>query len=49
MNEKSKNRYKILSQEEKDRIKEYQKKGISNFFSTKKKHYRINELCLCTI
>ena len=36
--EKSKNRYKNLSQEEKDKIKEYQNKDISNCFSIKKKH-----------
>ena len=35
--EKSRNRYKNLSQEEKDKIKEYQKKkDIKNWFSIKK-------------
>ena len=36
--EKSKHWYKNLSQEEKDKIKEYQNKDISNCFSIKKKH-----------
>ena len=36
--EKSRERYKHLSPEEKDKIKEYQKKGIKNWFSIKKKH-----------
>ena len=36
--EKSRERYKNLSQEEKDKIKEYQKKkDIKNWFSIKKK------------
>ena len=36
--EKSRGRYKNLSQEEKDKIKEYQRKSIKNWFSIKKKH-----------
>ena len=35
--EKSRQRYKNLSQEEKDKIKEYQRKNIKNWFSIKKK------------
>ena len=35
--EKSRERYKNLSQEEKDKIKEYQRKMYQNGFSTKKK------------
>ena len=45
INEKSKNWYKNLSQEEKDKIKEYQKKSIKNWFNTKKKHYKMNNFC----
>ena len=37
INEKSRERYKNLSQEEKDKIKEYQRKNIKNWFSIKKK------------
>ena len=36
--EKSRERYQILSQEEKDKINEYQKKSIKNCFSIKQKH-----------
>ena len=39
---KSKEWYKNLSEEEKDRTKE---KGIKNWFSMKKKHYKINNFC----
>ena len=35
--EKSREHYKNLSQEEKDKIKEYQKKNIKNWLSVKKK------------
>ena len=38
-----------MSKEEKDNIKDYQKKDISNWFSTKKKHYKINEFCFCLV
>ena len=37
--ENLKNRYKNFSEEENDKIKEYQKKDISNWFSAKKKHF----------
>ena len=49
--EKSKNRYKNLPKEEKDKIKKYQKKkkDISNWFGTKKKHYKINEFCFYSV
>ena len=48
--EKSNNRYKNLSKEKKDKIKEYQKKkDISNWFSAKKKHYKINEFCFYSV
>ena len=36
--EKSRQLYKNLSQEEKDKIKEYQKKDIKNWFCIKKRH-----------
>ena len=35
--EKSRERYKNLSQEKKDKIKEYQRKNIKNWFNIKKK------------
>ena len=35
--ENSRNRYKTLSGEEKNKIKEYQKKDIKNWFNIKKK------------
>ena len=35
--ENSRNRYKNLSGEEKNKIKEYQKKDIKNWFNIKKK------------
>ena len=35
--EKSRERYKNMSQEEKEKIKEYQRKIYQNWFSTKKK------------
>ena len=41
--EKSRNRYKNLSQEEKDKIKEYQ-----NRFNIKKKRWKINNFCSLT-
>ena len=34
-----------MSQEEKDKIKEYQRKVTKNWFSTKKKRYKINNFC----
>ena len=41
---KSNNLYKNLSIEEKDKIKEYQRKDISNWFRTKNKHYKVHDL-----
>ena len=38
--EKSNNRYKSLSKEEKDKIKEYQRKRYQQMIQYKKKHYR---------
>ena len=46
---KSRDQYKNLSKEEKDKIKECQKKDISNWFITKKKHYKINEFCFDSV
>ena len=47
---KSKNWYKNLSQEKKDKITEYIKKSdISNWFSTKMKCYKVNEHCFCLV
>ena len=43
--EKSKNRYKNLSEKEKDKLKSTKKEDVSNWFSTKKKLYKINEFC----
>ena len=40
--EKSREPYKNLSQEEKDKIKKYQQKSIKNWFSVKKKRSKIN-------
>ena len=36
--EKSRERYRNLLQEEKDKIKEYKEKNIKNWFSIKRKH-----------
>ena len=36
--EKTKEHYKNLSEEEKNKIKEYQKKDIKNWFNIKRKH-----------
>ena len=47
--EKSRERYKNLSQEKKTRLKSTKEKDISNWFSTKKKHYKINEFCFCSV
>ena len=35
---KARNRYRNLSEKEKNKIKEYQKRSIKNWFNTKKKH-----------
>ena len=40
---KSKNWYKNLSKEDKTRLKSIKDKDINNWFSTKKKHCKINE------
>ena len=36
-------------QKKKTRLKSIQEKDISNWFSTKKKHYRINEFCFYSV
>ena len=38
INEKARNRYKNLSEEEKTKSKSIKRKGIKNWFNTKKKH-----------
>ena len=43
--EKSKNWYKNLSQEEKDKNKEYQRKRYQELVQYKKKRYKINNFC----
>ena len=43
--EKSKNRCKNLSQEEKTRLKSTKEKSIKKWFSIKKKCYKINNVC----
>ena len=47
--EKSRECYKNLSQEEKDKIKEYQRKRYQQLIQYKKKHYKINEFCFCSV
>ena len=47
--EKSKNGYKNLSKEEKSWLNSTKEKDISNWFSTKRKHYKINEFCFCSV
>ena len=48
---KSRDRCKNLSREEKDKIKEYQRKRYQQLIqkSTKKKHYRTNEFCFYSV
>ena len=46
---KSKNRYKNLSEDEKDKIKENQIQRYQQLFSTKNKHYKINEFFFCSV
>ena len=41
--EKSKNRYTNLSEEEKNKIKKYQRRNINNESSIKMKYYRTNK------
>ena len=43
--EKSKNWYKNLSEEEKDKIKEYQRKRYQEQVQYKKKRYKISKVC----
>ena len=40
---------KVCQKNKKIRLKSSLKKDISNSFSTKKKHYKINEFCFCSI
>ena len=47
--EKSKNWYKNLAEEEKDKINEYQRKRYQQLIQYKKKHCKINELCFCSV
>ena len=37
------------SKKKKTRLKSIKEKDISNWFSTKKKHYKINEFCFCSV
>ena len=46
---KSKNRCKSLSEDEKDKIKENQRQRYQQLFSTKNKHYKINDFCFCSV
>ena len=46
--EKSKNGYKTLSKEEKDKIKEYQRKRYQQLIQYKKEALQ-NELCFCSV
>ena len=43
--EKSRECYKNLSQEEKGKIKQYQRKNIKNWFGIKKRRSKINNFC----
>ena len=43
--EMSKNRYRNLSKEEKDKIKEYQRKIYQKLIQYKKKQYKIKKFC----
>ena len=48
--EKSKNWYKNLSKKDKGaRLNSIKEKYISNWFSTKKKHYKRDELCFYSV
>ena len=46
--ERSRNRYKNLSKEEKDKIKEYQRR-YQQPFSREKRCYKINEFCFYSL
>ena len=43
------NQYKNLSEEEKYKTKEYQRKRHHQLIQYKKKHYKINEFCFCSV
>ena len=47
--EKSKNWLKTCQKKKKTRLTSIKDKDISNWLSTKKKHYKINEFCFCSI
>ena len=44
-----KDEYQNLSKEEKDKIKEDQRKRYQQLIQCKKKHYKINEFCYCSL
>ena len=46
---KSKNWYKTCQKMKKTRLKSIKDKDIRNWFSTKKKYYKINEFCFCSV
>ena len=46
---KSKNWYRNLSKEEKGKIKEYQRKIYQQLIQYKKKYYKMNEFCFCSV
>ena len=46
--EKSKNT-KTCQKKKKTRLKSTEEKDISNWFSTKREHYKINEFCFCSV
>ena len=47
--EKARNRYKNLSEEEKNKIKEYQKKRYQELIQYKKEALKNKLICLCVI
>ena len=49
LKEKSENRYKNLSEEEKDKIKVSKTKISATDLIQKKKHYKINDCCFCSV
>ena len=49
LKEKSENRYNNLSEEEKDKIKVSKTKISATDLIQKKKHYKINEFCFCSV
>ena len=40
---------KTCQKKKKTRLKSAEEKSISNWFSTKKKHYKINEFCVYSV